>query len=753
MCSHDLELQRAEASCAPDSMALLRVCPAQLSFVFDNEREATCDLILRNMHEMQYIGFKIKTTAPDRYYVSPRLGSIPPQSELQLTLTRQPQSSFTSAEDRFLIEIATLPENSVSLSANELPPIEQQVFLKATVHTDEAQMPALVRALRELIDPRAAEHSQVLQGFIALLLARGILAESQKALASGVASELYRGLAHKGAQRREQNGLLHANSASLSQAGHPEADQQHSHPVIDRVGSRRLASMRSVQGASMLPARSLHMPDLDEELSASALSRQQQADSAAPATSYQPQSSRAYELAAVGEDTYLGRADEQDRTFGMAGLTTTQWSDDSILSQDTDDMELPAAKTRELSAPFHLQTVPASSPNSHIGSGMLTHASGLEAQIEGVPTGSNGDDEMNSALARLGFTKNNQHAGSHSRQENSIHAYSPHSISSLSEHSPDDGRDAHTGDFYATPVQAAPAPHTSSSGGFDPTRPMINIDLADEFMDEQAPSVLAQQGWSLSAQSPSGSSSLRPNKPATIPEAEISEGGSQQGQNPLSPYYEGAYEDDEPGDSLHSTNGSQQAPAPSHAPTNRWRASLPHIPSFHLHWAGGRKAAGVTDRHAEEQQQQQAELAQQLRAAPAEQTGDGKRKHRPHHAASPARISTPPPHDWHPASRAEAPRPQQPAHEEDVHGSAERSVITLPERILSPLSGMGPRLRSNSSNGSKSGHLLRGDNSNIHPLLADDYRMQLPRQQHSANAYYTDSFGDGQLEPQPTGIH
>lgn len=48
---------------------------------------------------------------------------------------------------------------------------------------------------------------------------------------------------------------------------------------------------------------------------------------------------------------------------------------------------------------------------------------------------------------------------------------------------------------------------------------MINIDLADEFMDEQAPSVLAQQGWSLSAQSPSGSSSLRPNKPATIPEA------------------------------------------------------------------------------------------------------------------------------------------------------------------------------------------------------------------------------------------
>lgn len=39
-------------------------------------------------------------------------------------------------------------------------------------------------------------------------------------------------------------------------------------------------------------------------------------------------------------------------------------------------MELPAAKTRELSAPFHLQTVPASSPNSHIGSGMLTHASG-----------------------------------------------------------------------------------------------------------------------------------------------------------------------------------------------------------------------------------------------------------------------------------------------------------------------------------------------------------------------------------------
>lgn len=85
------------------------------------------------MHEMQYIGFKIKTTAPDRYYVSPRLGSIPPQSELQLTLTRQPQSSFTSAEDRFLIEIATLPENSVSLSANELPPIEQQVFLKATV--------------------------------------------------------------------------------------------------------------------------------------------------------------------------------------------------------------------------------------------------------------------------------------------------------------------------------------------------------------------------------------------------------------------------------------------------------------------------------------------------------------------------------------------------------------------------------------------------------------------------------------------
>lgn len=104
-------------------------------------------------------------------------------------------------------------------------------------------------------------------------------------------------------------------------------------------------------------------------------------------------------------------------------------------------------------------------------------------------------------------------------------------------------------------------------------------------------------------------------------QAEISEGGSQQGQNPLSPYYEGAYEDDEPGDSLHSTNGSQQAPAPSHAPTNRWRASLPHIPSFHLHWAGGRKAAGVTDRHAEEQQQQQAELAQQLRAAPAEQTG------------------------------------------------------------------------------------------------------------------------------------
>lgn len=48
---------------------------------------------------------------------------------------------------------------------------------------------------------------------------------------------------------------------------------------------------------------------------------------------------------------------------------------------------------------------------------------------------------------------------------------------------------------------------------------------------------------------------------------------------------------------------------------------------------------------------------------------------------------------------------------------------------------------------------IAGDNSNIHPLLADDYRMQLPRQQHSANAYYTDSFGDGQLEPQPTGIH
>lgn len=33
---------------------------------------------------------------------------------------------------------------------------------------------------------------------VALFTGAGILAESQKALASGVASELYRGLAHKG---------------------------------------------------------------------------------------------------------------------------------------------------------------------------------------------------------------------------------------------------------------------------------------------------------------------------------------------------------------------------------------------------------------------------------------------------------------------------------------------------------------------------------------------------------------------------
>lgn len=52
------------------------------------------------------------------------------------------------------------------------------VMLPVVQHTDEAQMPALVRALRELIDPRAAEHSQVLQGFIALLLARGLSASA-----------------------------------------------------------------------------------------------------------------------------------------------------------------------------------------------------------------------------------------------------------------------------------------------------------------------------------------------------------------------------------------------------------------------------------------------------------------------------------------------------------------------------------------------------------------------------------------------
>ncbi|XP_057816163.2 vesicle-associated protein 2-1 [Cryptomeria japonica] len=105
---------------------LLSVQPEELKFVFEQNKQSSCQSQLLNNTE-NHVAFKVKTTSPKKYLVRPNTGIILPRSSIDIALTMQAQPEappYMQCKDKFLLLSVVVP------AATELKDITPDVFNK-----------------------------------------------------------------------------------------------------------------------------------------------------------------------------------------------------------------------------------------------------------------------------------------------------------------------------------------------------------------------------------------------------------------------------------------------------------------------------------------------------------------------------------------------------------------------------------------------------------------------------------------------
>ncbi|CAN6461102.1 unnamed protein product [Victoria cruziana] len=100
---------------------MVSIHPEELSFPFELEKQSYCNLKLVNNSE-HCVAFKIKTTAPKKYFVRPNTGVILPWDSVVILVTLQAQREYPpdmQCKDKFLVQSAKVPPNT---DPDEIPP-------------------------------------------------------------------------------------------------------------------------------------------------------------------------------------------------------------------------------------------------------------------------------------------------------------------------------------------------------------------------------------------------------------------------------------------------------------------------------------------------------------------------------------------------------------------------------------------------------------------------------------------------------
>ena len=96
----------------------LRIEPAEIVFPPQVGVTASCTLKLSNPGR-ELVAFKVKTTAPNSYFVKPKAGVILPGSSQDIQVTLQPQTTDPSQNtDRFLVQSAVC-QNAEGLNKDD----------------------------------------------------------------------------------------------------------------------------------------------------------------------------------------------------------------------------------------------------------------------------------------------------------------------------------------------------------------------------------------------------------------------------------------------------------------------------------------------------------------------------------------------------------------------------------------------------------------------------------------------------------
>ncbi|XP_056689331.1 vesicle-associated protein 2-1-like [Spinacia oleracea] len=93
---------------------LISVLPEELKFSIELKKQSYCDMKVTNRTD-QNVAFKVKTTSPKKYRVSPNAGIIRPRGSCVIRVTVQAQQEYPpnmECKDKFLLQSTIVPPNS-----------------------------------------------------------------------------------------------------------------------------------------------------------------------------------------------------------------------------------------------------------------------------------------------------------------------------------------------------------------------------------------------------------------------------------------------------------------------------------------------------------------------------------------------------------------------------------------------------------------------------------------------------------------
>lgn len=90
---------------------MISIHPEELTFGLELEKPSYCNLKVINNTE-HHVAFKVKTTAPKKYFVRPNISVVQPWDSCTIVVTLQPQKEYPpdmQCKDKFLIQSAKVP--------------------------------------------------------------------------------------------------------------------------------------------------------------------------------------------------------------------------------------------------------------------------------------------------------------------------------------------------------------------------------------------------------------------------------------------------------------------------------------------------------------------------------------------------------------------------------------------------------------------------------------------------------------------